>query len=213
MALIKTVKASELLDEDTLDMLRFRKLDPEQFQHIADKFSCEEQSILWQCTNDKISSDFHKRLNNIVTKHKEKLPLTLYRGLSRRETKAFMDALCKRNSFCFNKVSSFSTEDSIAFEFAGKWIYSTNTIIKFDANTIDGCFDYHHAIKSLLVTAPESEFMNKPKNTRWANIDMVDKESEWMVQMDMNFRVTDYEKVDKNGLPFHIYSVIIDSVA
>ena len=203
---------------DVINYSRERKglpvYDLDIWESLANRFDCREQSILWQCMNDKIGDEFHKNLDMIVRSHQNTNHDTLYRGLSRRETRAFYDALIKGYPFDFGKVSSFTADDKIACEFAGKWNYATYVVIELHDCPI--AFDYQHNMKALLITAPDSEFM-QPNNVsldniahrRGADIEMIDKEQERMLPIGTSFRVTGHNKVEKSGLLMDYFSVTI----
>lgn len=171
------------------------------WEALANRFDCKEQSILWQCMNDKIGEEFHKKLDSIVRRHQIDNREILYRGLSCREAKAFYDALIKGEKFDFGKVASFTTDETIAREFAGKWHYSTFVVI--EVNDCHQSFDYHTNMKSLLITAPDSEFIrpndliDNVAQRRSANIEMIDKEREKMLPMGTKFKVVGHNKVEK----------------
>ncbi|CAD2272773.1 ADP-rybosylase [Klebsiella phage vB_KpnM_311F] len=183
------------------------------WEALANRFDCKEQSILWQCMNDKIGEEFHKKLDSIVRRHQIDNSDILYRGLSCREAKAFYDALIKGEKFDFGKVASFTTDETIAREFAGKWHYSTFVVI--EVNDCHQSFDYHTNMKSLLITAPDSEFIrpndliDNVAQRRSANIEMIDKEQERMLPMGTKFKVVDHNKVEKSGLLMDYFSVTI----
>lgn len=183
------------------------------WEALANRFDCKEQSILWQCMNDKIGEEFHKKLDSIVRRHQIDNSDILYRGLSCREAKAFYDALIKGEKFDFGKVASFTTDETIAREFAGKWHYSTFVVI--EVNNCQQSFDYHTNMKSLLITAPDSEFIrpndliDNVAQRRSANIEMIDKEQERMLPMGTKFKVVDHNKVEKSGLLMDYFSVTI----
>lgn len=183
------------------------------WEALANRFDCKEQSILWQCMNDKIGEEFHKKLDSIVRRHQIDNSDILYRGLSCREAKAFYDALIKGEKFDFGKVASFTTDETIAREFAGKWHYSTFVVI--EVNDCHQSFDYHTNMKSLLITAPDSEFIrpndliDNVAQRRSANIEMIDKEREKMLPMGTKFKVVDHNKVEKSGLLMDYFSVTI----
>lgn len=183
------------------------------WEALANRFDCKEQSILWQCMNDKIGEEFHKKLDSIVRRHQIDNSDILYRGLSCREAKAFYDALIKGEKFDFGKVASFTTDETIAREFAGKWHYSTFVVI--EVNNCHQSFDYHTNMKSLLITAPDSEFMrpndliDNVAQRRSANIEMIDKEQERMLPMGTKFKVVGHNKVEKSGLLMDYFSVTI----
>lgn len=184
------------------------------WEALANRFDCKEQSILWQCMNDKIGEEFHKKLDSIVRRHQIDNREILYRGLSCREAKAFYDALIKGEKFDFGKVASFTTDETIAREFAGKWHYSTFVVI--EVNNCQQSFDYHTNMKSLLITAPDSEFIrpndliDNVAQRRSANIEMIDKEREKMLPMGTKFKVVGHNKVEKSGLLMDYFSVTID---
>ena len=167
--------------------------------------------------NNKIGEEFHKKLDSIVRRHQIDNRDTLYRGLSCREAKAFYDALIKGEKFDFGKVASFTTDETIAREFAGKWHYSTFVVI--EVNNCQQLFDYHTNMKSLLITAPDSEFMrpnDMPNDMidniaqrRSADIEMIDKEQERMLPMGTKFKVVGHNKVKKSGLLMDYFSVTI----
>ncbi|UJP30208.1 hypothetical protein [Klebsiella phage Kpn6N] len=183
------------------------------WEALANRFDCKEQSILWQCMNDKIGEEFHKKLDSIVRRHQIDNSDILYRGLSCREAKAFYDALIKGEKFDFGKVASFTTDETIAREFAGKWHYSTFVVI--EVNNCHQSFDYHTNMKSLLITAPDSEFIrpndliDNVAQRRSANIEMIDKEREKMLPMGIKFKVVGHNKVEKSGLLMDYFSVTI----
>lgn len=183
------------------------------WEALANRFDCKEQSILWQCMNNKIGEEFHKKLDSIVRRHQIDNRDTLYRGLSCREAKAFYDALIKGEKFDFGKVASFTTDETIAREFAGKWHYSTFVVI--EVNNCQQSFDYHTNMKSLLITAPDSEFIrpndliDNVAQRRSANIEMIDKEQERMLPMGTRFKVVGHNKVEKSGLLMDYFSVTI----
>ena len=183
------------------------------WEALANRFDCKEQSILWQCMNDKIGEEFHKKLDSIVRRHQIDNSDILYRGLSCREAKAFYDALIKGEKFDFGKVASFTTDETIAREFAGKWHYSTFVVI--EVNDCHQSFDYHTNMKSLLITAPDSEFIrpndliDNVAQRRSADIEMIDKEQERMLPMGTKFKVGGHNKVEKSGLLMDYFSVII----
>ncbi|WKK95828.1 putative RNA polymerase ADP-ribosylase [Klebsiella phage ValerieMcCarty03] len=183
------------------------------WEALANRFDCKEQSILWQCMNDKIGEEFHKKLDSIVRRHQIDNREILYRGLSCREAKAFYDALIKGEKFDFGKVASFTTDETIAREFAGKWHYSTFVVI--EVNNCQQSFDYHTNMKSLLITAPDSEFIrpndliDNVAQRRSANIEMIDKEREKMLPMGTKFKVVGHNKVEKSGLLMDYFSVTI----
>ncbi|UCR74229.1 hypothetical protein [Klebsiella phage vB_KpnM_5N] len=183
------------------------------WEALANRFDCKEQSILWQCMNDKIGEEFHKKLDSIVRRHQIDNREILYRGLSCREAKAFYDALIKGEKFDFGKVASFTTDETIAREFAGKWHYSTFVVI--EVNNCQQSFDYHTNMKSLLITAPDSEFIrpndliDNVAQRRSANIEMIDKERERMLPMGTKFKVVGHNKVEKSGLLMDYFSVTI----
>lgn len=183
------------------------------WEALANRFDCKEQSILWQCMNDKIGEEFHKKLDSIVRRHQIDNSDILYRGLSCREAKAFYDALIKGEKFDFGKVASFTTDETIAREFAGKWHYSTFVVI--EVNDCHQSFDYHTNMKSLLITAPDSEFIrpndliDNVAQRRSADIEMIDKEQERMLPMGTKFKVVGHNKVEKSGLLMDYFSVII----
>lgn len=183
------------------------------WEALANRFDCKEQSILWQCMNDKIGEEFHKKLDSIVRRHQIDNREILYRGLSCREAKAFYDALIKGEKFDFGKVASFTTDETIAREFAGKWHYSTFVVI--EVNDCHQSFDYHTNMKSLLITAPDSEFIrpndliDNVAQRRSANIEMIDKERERMLPMGTKFKVVGHNKVEKSGLLMDYFSVTI----
>lgn len=183
------------------------------WEALANRFDCKEQSILWQCMNDKIGEEFHKKLDSIVRRHQIDNREILYRGLSCREAKAFYDALIKGEKFDFGKVASFTTDETIAREFAGKWHYSTFVVI--EVNDCHQSFDYHTNMKSLLITAPDSEFIrpndliDNVAQRRSANIEMIDKEREKMLPMGTKFKVVGHNKVEKSGLLMDYFSVTI----
>lgn len=183
------------------------------WEALANRFDCKEQSILWQCMNDKIGEEFHKKLDSIVRRHQIDNREILYRGLSCREAKAFYDALIKGEKFDFGKVASFTTDETIAREFAGKWHYSTFVVI--EVNNCHQSFDYHTNMKSLLITAPDSEFIrpndliDNVAQRRSANIEMIDKEREKMLPMGTKFKVVGHNKVEKSGLLMDYFSVTI----
>ena len=204
----------------SIDVLNFAReskglplYDLSVWEALANRFDCKEQSILWQCMNNKIGEEFHKKLDSIVRRHQIDNRDTLYRGLSCREAKAFYDALIKGEKFDFGKVASFTTDETIAREFAGKWHYSTFVVI--EVNNCQQLFDYHTNMKSLLITAPDSEFM-RPNDMidniaqrRSADIEMIDKEQERMLPMGTKFKVVGHNKVEKSGLLMDYFSVTI----
>lgn len=204
----------------SIDVLNFAReskglplYDLSAWEALANRFDCKEQSILWQCMNNKIGEEFHKKLDSIVRRHQIDNRDTLYRGLSCREAKAFYDALIKGEKFDFGKVASFTTDETIAREFAGKWHYSTFVVI--EVNNCHQSFDYHTNMKSLLITAPDSEFM-RPNDVidniaqrRSADIEMIDKEQERMLPMGTKFKVVGHNKVEKSGLLMDYFSVTI----
>lgn len=204
----------------SIDVLNFAReskglplYDLSVWEALANRFDCKEQSILWQCMNNKIGEEFHKKLDSIVRRHQIDNRDTLYRGLSCREAKAFYDALIKGEKFDFGKVASFTTDETIAREFAGKWHYSTFVVI--EVNNCQQSFDYHTNMKSLLITAPDSEFM-RPNDVidniaqrRSADIEMIDKEQERMLPMGTKFKVVGHNKVEKSGLLMDYFSVTI----
>lgn len=187
--------------------------DLSAWEALANRFDCKEQSILWQCMNDKIGEEFHKKLDSIVRRHQIDNSDILYRGLSCREAKAFYDALIKGEKFDFGKVASFTTDETIAREFAGKWHYSTFVVI--EVNDCHQSFDYHTNMKALLITAPDSEFIrpndliDNVAQRRSANIEMIDKEQERMLPMGTKFKVVGHNKVEKSGLLMDYFSVTI----
>ena len=70
-------------------------------------------------------------------------------------------------------------------------------------------------MKSLLITAPDSEFM-RPNDMidniaqrRSADIEMIDKEQERMLPMGTKFKVVGHNKVEKSGLLMDYFSVTI----
>lgn len=208
----------------SIDVLNFAReskglplYDLSVWEALANRFDCKEQSILWQCMNNKIGEEFHKKLDSIVRRHQIDNRDTLYRGLSCREAKAFYDALIKGEKFDFGKVASFTTDETIAREFAGKWHYSTFVVI--EVNNCQQLFDYHTNMKSLLITAPDSEFMrpnDMPNDMidniaqrRSADIEMIDKEQERMLPMGTKFKVVGHNKVKKSGLLMDYFSVTI----
>ncbi|AKJ73181.1 ADP-rybosylase [Klebsiella phage PKO111] len=202
---------------DVLNMLRARKglpvYDLDQWNVLVSRFDCMEQSILWQCMNNKIGDAFHYKLDKIVRKHMNDNYDKLYRGLSRREAKAFYQSLISGTPFDFGKVSSFTVDECIAREFAGKWHYATHVIIQL--NECEEAFDFHHNMKALLITAPDSEFMrpnddwDNIASRRSADIEMIDKEQERMLPMGTKFKVTGHNKVEKSGLLMDYFSVTI----
>ncbi|WPH67765.1 NAD-protein ADP-ribosyltransferase [Klebsiella phage ValerieMcCarty01] len=187
--------------------------DLSAWEALANRFDCKEQSILWQCMNDKIGEEFHKKLDSIVRRHQIDNREILYRGLSCREAKAFYDALIKGEKFDFGKVASFTTDETISREFAGKWHYSTFVVI--EVNDCHQSFDYHTNMKALLITAPDSEFIrpndliDNVAQRRSANIEMIDKEQERMLPMGTKFKVVGHNKVEKSGLLMDYFSVTI----
>lgn len=208
----KPITSIEVLNE-----LRIRKgllaYDVAQWAVLAERFDCKEQSILWQCMNDKIGDEFHRNLDGIVRSHQNTNHDILYRGLSRRESRNFYDALIKGYPFEFGKVSSFTVDEKIACEFAGKWHYATHVVVEVKDCSI--AFNYQHNMKALLITAPDSEFMRLNDSVgnithrRSADIEMIDKEQERMLPIGTKFRVVGHNKVEKSGLLLDYFSVTI----
>ena len=202
----------ECINENVLKNYAKRFIKPENYIPIAEKFTDVEQSILWQCMNNKVGENFHTVLNQIVNKHSEMCNETLYRGLSRRETAFLMQSIIDgKNPLNFEKVMSFSSNANIAHEFAGKWIYATHCILKIENPNVK-VFDFQRAMKSLLILAPDSEFAHRLESdcARLADIDMVSSESEWMFPMETNYKIISHENTEINGVLYSVFNVTID---
>lgn len=155
----------------------------EQIKDLSDY----EQSLLWQCMNDKSGEIFHKDLSTLIMKRLSHCSVPLYRGLSKTTFHKFTD-LGIGDEYLAKRVYSFSEDMGVAAEFASNWTYGTRTLLKIE--NVNKAFWYQDDIINILLAAPESEFIDEP-GKRGDNLDMVYHEAEWMIPIGSRLKIKD----------------------
>lgn len=221
MALFKAIQNQQVITVSMSDeaMLKIQMMDEERRAEeeaereyiqarVDEKFSDWEQSVLWQCMNDKNEDKFHEQLNPIVRKHMSStVPVELYRGISRLERSKIED-LDVGDEFQLNRVTSFSSDFSTAKQFAGRWHYDTNII--FSMRNCPWAYNYYEDIMQIVLGAPSSEFMGKVvavDEQRLDKIDMIEGEQEFMLPSEARFRIVEIDtyRKDPNEPLYEVY--------
>ncbi|ARW57991.1 ADP-rybosylase [Serratia phage X20] len=169
---------------------------------VNSMFSDYEQSLLWQCMNDKTCSNLHKDLSKVVSRHlSEHVPVELYRGISKTTLYQIQD-LAVGETFELNRVTSFSSDFATARQFAGTYCYGTRVI--FSLRNVVKAFNYQEHMMNILLAAPESEFMYNESyannDERGDKLDMVNGEDEWMLPIGTRLRIVNIEDVQNDPL-------------
>ena len=114
-------------------------------------FTEEEQSILWQCMNDKTCPELCYNLSKIVDEHCEEYKFDLFRGIS----KSLLNLLYYKgvgDTFILPRVTSFSEDYEIAKSFASYEVYGTKTILHVVGPVF--AFPYSKHMEQILLAAP-----------------------------------------------------------
>lgn len=177
----------------------------EGLQHNIDSiFTVEEQSILWQCMEDK-TDDMQDKLNSIIRRNlSSDVPEKVYRGVSKR-TLAWLSKLTVGDRFAFDRVMSFSADYKVARNFASFNFYGTKNIICI--NDAAFAFNYQEIIMQLILAAPDCEFNGfDPQITRVNNLNLVNDEDEFMFPTGTTLRV---DSIEYNKPDYKIWNVSI----
>lgn len=191
-----TINISEKAYQGILDVAESIKREEEkERRYIQDKvdakFTPLEQSILWQCMNDKCSQILHDSLNPIVRRRMNtSIPAELYRGITLLEANKIYD-LGIGDEFTLGRVTSFSSDLSTAKQFCGKFHYNSNILFKL-LNCPWG-YNYQEDIIQIVMGAPDCEFNT---DSRIDKIDMLEGENEFMLPTEASFRIIDINDVD-----------------
>lgn len=177
---------------------------------VDSKFSDYEQSLLWQCMNDKLNEDLHYGLNSLIRKNlTTTVPVELYRGVNKRMKEQLLDAVVG-DEIRFDRVTSFSTDFSIARNFSTAGIYGTRTL--FSIRNCPIAFDYCSTMLKVLAGAPDEEFHNfksdsMGKPNRASLTEMISDEKEWMLPPGTVLRIVDIreERETPLTLPVTVY--------
>ncbi|UIS65537.1 ADP-ribosylase [Enterobacter phage vB_EclM_Q7622] len=176
-------------------------------QRVDEKFTDQEQSILWLCMNDKNTDYIHELLNPIVRKHMNStVPVELYRGVSRIEARKLED-LAEGDEFTLDRVTSFSSDFSTARQFAGRWHYDSNVILSM--RNCPWAYNYQEDITNIVLGAPDEEYMGlaKIEEQREDKLDMVTGECEFMLPKEARYRIIHIEdqfQTDPNAMAYTI---------
>lgn len=176
---------------------------------IDAEFNDVEQSTIFQCLNDKIHPDFHQRLSSIVRrKLTMDVPTELYRGVS-NTTLNMLYKLDVGDSFVLDRVTSFTSDFSIARDFSSGSIYGTQVI--FSLHNCPIAFNYKEVILRMLIGMPDSEFTGR--NGRDQQIKMVKREEEWMMPIGTKLMIESIEeKTEHLCYPKTIYHLRFISI-
>ncbi|AEO97013.1 hypothetical protein CPTAKMNP4_021 [Salmonella phage vB_SenM-AKM_NP4] len=166
-------------------------------------FSDFEQSILWQCMNDKIDKTLHVELDKIIRKHiSSDVPVELYRGVSKR-TEAWLKNMAVGRIIADDRVTSFTSDFSTARQFAGGSVYGTHTILSL--RNCPFAFNYQEHALNMLLAAPDTEFMHSIDpdfifDERLDKLEMVNGEDEWMFPIGTQFEIVEIEELQYDPL-------------
>ncbi|AIZ01805.1 ADP-ribosylase [Escherichia phage vb_EcoM-VR5] len=187
--LYTTYKMNEFYDNIVCDDFR----DNAQGE-INERFTDEEQSVLWQCMENKPDS-IQETLNKIIRKNLTSVvPDKLYRGISKKTLKYLESVGCVGATIEFDRVMSFSKDFKVARNFASYNFYGTKNI--FCINDAPFAFDYQEAIFKMICAAPPEEFNGLfPEITRATNLQLVNDEDEMMFPAGTTLRVDSIESV------------------
>lgn len=200
MPVQKIAITSEVFDK--IQSAAQRVLEEEQRERdyiqakVDEKFSDIEQSILWRCMNDKQNSCLHRDLNPIVRKHMSStVPVELYRGITNIEAQKVQD-MDVGDTFTLDRVTSFSSDFSVAKQFAGMWHYDSNIILSIRNCTF--AYNYQEDMINMLMGAPDSEFGGNLDEERVDRLDMVQGESEFMLPVEARFKIISIDEHSKD---------------
>ena len=198
MLQVSTIKQL-VLDEEEKERLYIQ-------QRVDEKFTDQEQSILWLCMNDKNTDYIHELLNPIVRKHLTSTVPPLFRGISLLEANKIYD-LAEGETFTLNRVTSFSSDFSTAKQFASKWHYDSQIV--FRIKNCPYAFNYQEEMIQILLAAPDEEFMGQMevKEQREDKLDMVQGECEFMLPSEATYRICSSQAVKDYGVET-VYTII-----
>lgn len=198
MLQVSTIKQL-VLDEEEKERIYIQ-------QRVDEKFTDQEQSILWLCMNDKNTDYIHELLNPIVRKHLTSTVPTLFRGISLLEANKIYD-LAEGETFTLNRVTSFSSDFSTAKQFASKWHYDSQIV--FRIKNCPYAFNYQEEMIQILLAAPDEEFMGlmEVKEQREDKLDMVQGECEFMLPKEATYRICGSQAVKDYGVET-VYTII-----
>ncbi|BBC78067.1 RNA polymerase ADP-ribosylase [Escherichia phage EcS1] len=168
------------------------------YEELISGYDDWEQSILWQCMNDKLLPKFHENLNEVISSRLSRAPDELYRGISHSTLRQIQDLDIGDTFNTGHRVTSFTTDFAMARQFAGTYVYETRTILKL----IDApkAFNFQQEMINMLLAAPESEFRprSSPFGTtdRGDKLDMVNREDEWMIPAGSELIILDQTAID-----------------
>lgn len=170
------------------------------------KFTDWEESILFQCMNDKICPDHNKALSALIEKNLTQIPYELWRGITNTELDKIAD-LGIGDTFCLNRVTSFSESQKTAIDFSSSWSYNSGTMIKIESGY---AYRYWIDMLNILRDTPIEEFIVDTLNDSHGTyeeriadaesrkedkIEMIEYETEWMVPDNHRFVIVNIEDV------------------
>jgi hypothetical protein len=166
---------------------------------VDERFNDLEQSVLWQCMENK-PDEIQETLNKVIRANlSSALPEKLYRGISQKTLKYLQGIACKGAEIKFDRVMSFSKDYNVARNFASYNFYGTRHIMCI--NDAPFAFNFQEAIFKLICGAPPEEFPGAfPDATRKANLNLVNDEDEFMFPAGTTLRVDSIERCKKNDL-------------
>lgn len=186
---ILTPKSMEILREQVVTLLEQEEAEEKEREYIQArvdaKFTCLEQSLIWQCMNDKNTQQHHEMLNPVIRKHMSTSVPDLWRGLTHIELRNIMD-IEPGDTFTLGRITSFSADEAKAREFAGYYTYNTKTMLEL--RNPGWAYNYYADMMDMLLGAPDSEFGHEEREEK---IDMVESEQEFMLPIEARFKLLD----------------------
>ncbi|EMS9118433.1 hypothetical protein WLC71_002304 [Escherichia coli] len=154
---------------------------------IDSQFSDIEQSILWQCMENKPDS-IQQDLSAIVRRNwSSSVPETMYRGISKK-TMATLDDKGVGSIIKFDRVMSFSPVFGVARNFASYNFYGTFNM--FCIKDAPFAFNFREHMLNMILAAPSCEFNGAfPEATRRSNARLISDECEFMLPIGTTLRV------------------------
>lgn len=201
---VKTVTTSNEVMDFISTVIEDNKAEEKEREFIQAKvdakFTWLEQSLIWQCLNDKDSQSHHEMFNSLIRKHMSTSVPDLWRGVTRIEAHKLMD-IAIGEEFSLNRVTSFSADYEKAREFAGTWVYASNIILEL--KNPGWAYNYYADIIDILLGAPDSEFGHEEREEK---IDMVESEQEFMLPVEARFKLLNIIQENKNP-DYNIYQI------
>ncbi|QQG32141.1 ADP ribosylase [Citrobacter phage CkP1] len=199
-----------LYQKEHLEEIRYQaELNPSYYEQKISQFSDYEQSTLWRCFNDKADAKLHLDLDPIVRRNiTQDVPVELYRGVSKK-TASWLQGMEVGRIIADNRVTSFSTDFSVARQFAGAYCYGTHIILSL--RNCPFAFNFQEHAMNLVLAAPDSEFkkdwVSNEEDERMEKLEMINAEDEWMFPIGTQFEIVSIEdyQVDPRARVYTIY--------